>query len=398
MTLAKNQPFSSTELEKDERKLRMGLRADLKRFVTLLRRLLLSEYFILYLLIAYFIVLAWQLPTIAKPANLVNVLANTWPLLAVAVGQTVVLIVKGIDLSQGSNIAFTSVVGAVLMATAASESVLSNSPLWGNLLDEHGGILANQPNAVLIGCLVMIAVGALIGLINGFAIARFNMPAFMVTLVALMFFSAFAIYLTQSENVRNLPDGYVELGKGEVISFYFGEKAEPQIPRKQIYSFVTYAMFISLALTAVVHIILSRTVLGKHIYALGTNRRAAQVSGVPVARTIIAAYMISGVCAAIGAILYSARLEAGRPTLGAGTFLLDVIGATVIGGTSLNGGKGKVTWTIMGVLFFVLLSNSLNLLHLSAFYIDMVKGSVILAAAVVDVIRTRLAASEAVAV
>jgi ribose/xylose/arabinose/galactoside ABC-type transport system permease subunit len=94
----------------------------------------------------------------------------------------------------------------------------------------------------------------------------------------------------------------------------------------------------------------------------------------------------------IGGLLYSARLEAGRPTLGDGTFLLDVIGATVIGGTSLFGGKGKVFWTFFGVLFFVILSNTLNLMNLSSFHIDMVKGGVILAAALLDVVRTRLLA------
>ena len=102
--------------------------------------------------------------------------------------------------------------------------------------------------------------------------------------------------------------------------------------------------------------------------------------------------MISAVCATVGSILYSARLEAGRPTLGDGTFLLDVIGATVIGGTSLFGGKGKILWTFFGVLFFVLLSNTLNLMNLSAFHIDMVKGGVILVAALLDVARTRLLA------
>ena len=94
--------------------------------------------------------------------------------------------------------------------------------------------------------------------------------------------------------------------------------------------------------------------------------------------------------AAIASILYTGRLETGRPTLGAGNFLLDVIGATVIGGTSLFGGKGKIIWTFFGVLFFVLLSNTLNLMNLSTFHIDMVKGGVILMAALLDVVRTRL--------
>ena len=110
----------------------------------------------------------------------------------------------------------------------------------------------------------------------------------------------------------------------------------------------------------------------------------------PVARVIVTVFVISAVCAAIASILYTARLETGRPTLGAGNFLLDVIGATVIGGTSLFGGKGKIIWTFFGVLFFVLLSNTLNLMNLSAFHIDMVKGAVILMAALLDVVRTRL--------
>jgi ribose/xylose/arabinose/galactoside ABC-type transport system permease subunit len=101
---------------------------------------------------------------------------------------------------------------------------------------------------------------------------------------------------------------------------------------------------------------------------------------------------MSGLFAAIGSVLYSARNEAGRPTLGSGTFLLDIIGATVIGGTSLFGGKGKILWTYFGVLFFILLSNSLSTMNVSTFRIDMVKGAVILAAALLDVTRTRLLA------
>ena len=119
--------------------------------------------------------------------------------------------------------------------------------------------------------------------------------------------------------------------------------------------------------------------LGRYIYAIGTNARAAEISGVPVKRVITLVFMFAGFCAAVAAIIYSARLQGGRPTIGGGSVLLDIIGATVIGGTSLAGGKGKVTWTFVGVVFFVLLSNTLNSMGLSAFYIDVVKGGIILA-------------------
>lgn len=391
MTITKEQTRSTSALA-PQNETPMRLISLLETVTNLVRRVLLSEYFVFYLIVVYFICLMPFLETLSKPQNITNLLSNTWPLLAVAIGQTFVLIIAGIDLSQGAVIGLTSVVGAALMATAASEDVLSNSPLWGVVISEDGGLLGNSAWAVPAAIVAMLAVGALIGFLNGTAIARFNMPPFMVTLVALMFFSALAIYLTQSENIRNLPDSYIDLGKGDMVSVYFGEKAESKIPRREIYPFITYAMVISVTLAVAAQVLLSRTMFGKQVYALGTNKKTAEVSGVPIKRTIILVYMISGFYATIGGILYSARLEAGRPTLGAGTFLLDVIGATVIGGTSLFGGKGKIIWTFFGVLFFVLLSNTLNLMNLSSFHIDMVKGSVILAAALIDVVRTRLAA------
>jgi ribose/xylose/arabinose/galactoside ABC-type transport system permease subunit len=149
-------------------------------------------------------------------------------------------------------------------------------------------------------------------------------------------------------------------------------------------------MVIALSVAVAAHILLNATVFGRWVLAIGMNRKAAEISGVPVRRVIVAVYVLSAVCAAIGALLYSTRLEAGRPTLGEGTFLLDVIGAAVIGGTSLFGGKAKIIWTFFGVLFFVLLSNTLNLMNLSSFQVDMVKGGVILGAALLDVLRTRL--------
>ncbi len=366
---------------------RPGLAATLSRRA---QDLLLSDYFVLYLSLAYFIILIPFLPNLSNPANISNILSNMWPLLVVATGQTFVLTVGGIDLSQGSVIGLTSVIAGALLATAASGSVLANAPIWGIIISEEGGLLAGHTGAIWIGIAAMLATAALIGAINGISVAVLNMPPFMVTLVGLIVYGALAIWLTQSENIRPLPESFIQLGKGDIVSVYLGEQDEPRIPRRQIYSFVTYPMLIAVGIAIAASILLSRTVFGRYVYAIGANRRAAEISGVPVRRVIVAVFVISALCAAAGSILYSARLEGGRPTLGEGAFLLDVIGAVVIGGTSLFGGRGRILWTVFGVLFFVLLSNTLNLMNLSSFHIDMVKGGVILGAAMLNVLRERL--------
>jgi ribose/xylose/arabinose/galactoside ABC-type transport system permease subunit len=359
------------------------------------RRLLLSEYFVLYLTVACFAVMAIFFPELASPRNLSNQLSNVWPLLAVAIGQTFVVIIGGIDLSQGAVMGFVSVVGAVIMTTAVDPNLLGGSPLWGNLIGESGGMLAGSQSAVSVAVVVMLAAGTLIGFVNGTLISRVHMPAFMVTLIALMLFSSTAIWLTQSQNLVNLPPEFNRLGAGDILSVYFGQKTEATIKRRDILPFVTNPMLITLALAVIAQTILSRTVFGHYMYAIGTNRRAAEISGVPVKRVVTMVFMFAGFCAAVAAIIYSARLQGGRPTIGSGSALLDIIGATVIGGSSLAGGKGKITWTFVGVVFFVLLSNTLNSIGLSAFYIDVVRGGIILAAAALDAARTRLLSREA---
>jgi len=352
--------------------------------------LFLSDYFVLYMSLAYFLVLVPFLPTLATPQNLSNILSNIWPLLVVAIGQTFVLAIAGVDLSQGAVIGLSSILCAMLIATGANPDVLAKAPVWGLIIDEQGGLFNGIAAAIPLAILLSLCVAALVGLLNGIAVAVIGMPAFMTTMVLMLIFGALAIYLPLSENINQLPPNFVMLGKGDLISLYFGTKAESQIPRKIIYSFVTYPMVIALAVTFCAYVILNRTVFGRQILAIGSNRTAAKISGVPVTRVIILVFVMSSVCAGIASILYSGRLEAGRPTLGAGAFLLDVIGAAVIGGNSLFGGKAKIKWTFFGVLFFVLLSNTLNLMNLTAFVVDMVKGGVIVVAALLDVWRSRL--------
>ncbi len=337
-----------------------------------LRHLLFSENFILYLSMLYFLVLCIFIPRIASMQNISNISSNMWPLLAVVIGQMFVLILGGIDLSQASIMAVTSVVGSILMTSELDPVLFEKNPLWGIVLSAEGGPLGGSVLAVPLGVLAMLVVGSLIGLLNGTAVAKFKMPPFMVTLVSMIFFSGLAIYLTRSENITHLPGAYIAIGKGGIGS-------------------VPYSFFVTLCLAVFAYIILSRTIFGRWLYATGKNIRTSIVSGVPTERVTILGYVFSGFCAAVASVLYSARLEGGRPTLGE-NMLLDIIGAAVIGGISLFGGKGKVKWAVFGVLFFILLSNSLNMLNVSFFTVQIVKGSFILLAALIDVTRNRLLA------
>jgi ribose/xylose/arabinose/galactoside ABC-type transport system permease subunit len=361
----------------------------------LLRGVLLSEYFVLYLTITMFVSAAIIFPRIGLAAtlglstNLSNQFLNMWPLLAVAIGQTFVLIIGGIDLSQGSTMAITSVVGAIFMTTALDAPTYDRSPLWGTILTPDGGIMRGHELAVPVGIVAMLLLGMGVGFINGFIITRFKIAPFMMTLVSMIFFSAFALWLTQSRNISSLPVDFIRLGTGDIISIYLGPKTESQIPRREVLTAIAYPTIIALGVAALGSVLLNRTSFGRYMFAIGTNLRSAIISGVPTNRVIIMVYMFSGFCAAVSSILYSARLGIGQPSLG-GNLLLDIIGAVVIGGTSLFGGKGSVKGTIFGVAFFVLLLNVLNAARLSPFVIDAVKGVVILLAVLLDVTRNRL--------
>ncbi|MCC7206845.1 MAG: ABC transporter permease, partial [Anaerolineae bacterium] len=213
--------------------------------IALLRRLLLSDYFVLYLIIVFFVVASIFFPTLSAPRNITNQLENIWPLLAVAIGQTFVLIIGGIDLSVGSIMAITSVVGAMFVTQTLDAPTFDKSPMWGVLISEQGGVLHGNPSAVLISVLVMLALGTAIGFWNGLAITRFKMAPFMVTLVTMIFFSALALWMTASRNVSGLPDDFLLLGKGDIISVYLGPKLTPDIARRDILPLVTFPFVIT---------------------------------------------------------------------------------------------------------------------------------------------------------
>lgn len=309
-----------------------------------------SEFFVLFLCAIAFASFALFTPGFASPGNLANILVAGLPLLVLATGQTVVLITAGIDLSVTATIGLCSIVGALVMGGDAG---------W------LRGSAAAMPAALI----AMLAAGGLVGFFNGACIAWLGMPAFMVTLTSMMFFSGLAVWLTKTvvnaESIYNLPPAFLSLGQQEWL-----------------------AVLLALLAAVCAHLLLSRTLLGRWLYAAGHNPRAALVSGVPLGGVTISAYVLSGIFAAMAAILLTARLETGSPNHGKG-LLLDVIGAAVIGGTSLFGGKGKVMWTVFGVLFLALVGNGLNQMNLSDFLITIIKGAVILVAAALDVWRSK---------
>jgi ribose/xylose/arabinose/galactoside ABC-type transport system permease subunit len=352
------------------------------RAIALGKRILMSEYLILYLCIAMFVGLYVLSPTVATPRNISNLLSNMWPLLVIAVGQTFVLIIAGIDLSQGAVVSLSSVVGAAFIAESVQPIVFKKSPLWELMLFEDGAILSDTVIGVPVAIMAMVGVGLIIGAFNGIAVAFWRIPPFMVTLVTSMFIGALAIYLVKTENIIDLPDSFSVIGDAFAL---------PVLSDLQFFSI---AMGIALGISLVAHLVLSRGIFGRWIYSIGTNPRAARVSGVPVKKVIVLTYMFSSACAAAASIIYTARVEQGRPTLGA-PLLLDIIAAVVIGGTSIFGGRGKIIWTVFGVLFLVLLGNALSLLNVPFFYVAIVKGSVILLAALLDVVRRRLALQQA---
>jgi ribose/xylose/arabinose/galactoside ABC-type transport system permease subunit len=321
---------------------------------------LMSEYLVLVLTVLYVLALAPLVPEILTPDTWRDISAAMMPLLVVAIGQTFVLIVAGIDLAAPSILAMASVIGA-------------------SVITSQGGLLADASALVVVpvGILVFLAVGALIGCFNGACTTRFNMPSFIVTLTTMMFFSGAAIwftslYTTSGSSIGGLPRAFVFMGQGRIFD-------------------LPVSILIAGAVGLVAHFVLNRTLDGRWLYAIGINPRAAEVSGVPVRQAVFWAFVISGACAGLASVLYTGRLETGTPVLGQ-RILLDVIGAAVIGGVSLFGGKGKIVWVLYGALFLTVIDKGLQLLGMSLASTFAVKGGVILMAAVIDAQRQRLLA------
>jgi len=282
-----------------------------------------------------------------------DVLLAMLPLAILVGGQMLVLLIGQIDLSMTAMMAMGSIASASVMTRHAVES--------------------GEPGLTTAGIVAFLLVGVCVGAFNGVCTAVLRIPSFIVTLAVMMAGNGAAVWyastISDTISIGGLPPAFRFIGYGTAGG-------------------IPIALILGVAILGAIHYALSRTVAGRWLYAVGHNAEAARISGVPVRVLTIVAFTVSGLCAAVAAIIYTSRIETGLPTLGQ-NLLLDIVGAAVIGGASLFGGRGSIWMVIGGVAFLSVLDKSLQLLGLSLFVVLAVKGCAILAAAILDVIRTR---------
>jgi ribose transport system permease protein len=276
-------------------------------------------------------------PYFLTVSNLLNIAEQTSINAIIAVGMTFVIIAAGIDLSVGSVVALSGVV----LASALQSSVPA-------------------PLAILIG----LGVGAACGLGNGLLISYGRLPPFIATLGMMSVARGAALYYTDGRPVSGFSQEFRSLATGELA----------QIPTPVVFMIVIYTF---------AYIVLNRTKLGRYTYAIGGNEEAASLSGVNTRATKTSIYAICGMLSGLAAALLTARLNSAQPIAGM-MYELDAIAAVVIGGTSLMGGEGKISGTLIGALIMGMLRNGLNLLGISSFTQQIVIGSVIILAVLVD--------------
>ncbi|HVZ13109.1 MAG TPA: ABC transporter permease [Bauldia sp.] len=277
-----------------------------------------------------------------SPQNLTDIARSASFTFVVGVGTTFVLISGGLDLSVGSVYGFGGIVTGL-------------------------ALLAGWPTALSI--LAGVAAGAFIGLVNGAIVTQAKVPSVIVTLGMLFIVRGLVLVFSGGAPVYPLPDGFVSLGRGEILA-------------------VPTPIWVAAVVGVLGQLALSKTVFGRRVYHVGGNETAAYIAGVPVNRTRIIVFVLSGLTAAVGGILVAARIASAQPSSGTG-LELQVIASVIIGGTSLFGGAGSVFGTLIGTLLIAVLNNGMIMMHIDPFYQSIVVGVIIVLAVAIDGWRRR---------
>jgi inositol transport system permease protein len=292
----------------------------------------------LIVLMVISLVFAAMTPTFLRPANLFNVLRQISIIGLLAIGETFVILIAGIDLSVAALMGLTGMVA---------------------------GTLESEHQILLLSLSVPLLIGVLAGLLQGVIAAKGKVPSFIVTLGGLQAFTGLTLLYSDGQPVAGFSETYQAIGQGTI----------GPVP-------IPVVLFLGLAIVS--EFVLRKTAFGRHVYALGGNAEAARLSGLNVNFITIMTFVLAGLFAALGGIVLTARLGAGDPTIGGGPELLNVIAAVVIGGTSLFGGIGSVRGTIIGAVLIGVITNGLLLLNTSPYLQPVIIGAIIVVAVFVD--------------
>jgi ribose transport system permease protein len=290
----------------------------------------------------------YRWPNFLKAENLLNV-ANQIAVIAImAIGMTMVIITGGIDLSVGRLIALSAVVSTLLIRDAAGAE---NATTLG----------------LVLCCTAAIFLCGLVGLLSGVLITACRLPPFIVTLATMRIAGGLARMLAQDQSIYQLPDSFTWLGKGEDLG----------IPN---------AVVLMAGLYVVAHVVMTRTTLGRYVYAVGGNAEAARLAGVRVSGIVVLVYTVSGALAGLGGVVLASKLKSGSPTYGQ-MYELDVIAAVVLGGTSLSGGEGRILGTLIGAFLIAVIHNGMNITGVQSDKQEIVLGVIILTAILLDQLK-----------
>ncbi|MGZ9814905.1 ABC transporter permease [Peribacillus simplex] len=290
-------------------------------------------------LVLLFIVITVLNPSFMEPNNILNLLRQTSINALIAFGMTFIILTGGIDLSVGSILALSSTLMAGMMVSGLDPIL-----------------------AILVGILL----GAIMGVINGILVSKGKMAPFIVTLATMTIFRGLTLVYTDGKPITGIGDSvmFQMLGRG----YFLG------VPVPAVVMVIAFL---------ILWFLLHKTSFGRKTYAIGGNERASRISGIKVDRVKVAIYGLAGTMAAIAGAILTSRLNSAQPTAGQ-SYEMDAIAAVVLGGTSLSGGKGRLFGTLVGVLIIGTLNNGMNLLGVSSFYQQVVKGAVILIAVLLD--------------
>lgn len=302
-----------------------------------------TEFSMLGIFVICFVIMNFLSPYFLTSKNLMNVMTQISTNALLSIGMSLVILTGGIDLSVGAVLAISGMVaGMVLKST-------------GN---------------IALGVICALAIGLLVGVINGYFVGFLNMPAFIVTLGMMQICRSLTYVISDGNTASNFPDDFAFLGKGKL----FGT-----VPVYVVLILVLYVVFI---------FVMSKTKFGRFIYATGSNAEAARLSGINTKFHIMMTYIFSGLMSSIAALVMISRMMAVDPTYGKDAEM-DAIAAVVIGGTSMMGGKGSLWGTIIGVLLVGFLRNALNLAGINPFWQGSAVGAVIIIAVLTEKLSTK---------